>query len=261
MQKLKILLLAVLVLVLASTSTSRADALGLGSASHPAEAPVLRHEDENQPPEAISDEADEAKVVYLTFDDGPDPNWTPLILQILDRYHAGATFYMIGRNANSHPELTRMIAEHNQTIAVHGYNHLDLAHVDFQTFYLEVNDTAEAILESLKEEPNLESQYGKCLRPPYGSTSEYLYRNASEMDYAVSMWNIDTKDWQQLDPEEILNNVLKGLEPGKVILMHNGGQEREKTVLGLQLVLHELIMRGYEVLPYCKNEGQAIQNP
>ncbi|HHX08262.1 MAG TPA: polysaccharide deacetylase family protein [Chloroflexi bacterium] len=197
------------------------------------------------------------KSVYLTFDDGPDPTWTPQILSILDRYGAGATFYMIGKNANTFPELVRSIAEHQQTIAVHGYNHMDLSTVDYNTFYREVYDTEAAILEALKQEPSLESQFGHCLRPPYGKVSETLTQNAINMKYAISMWNIDTKDWQQPDPEEMLAEVVKRLEPEKVILMHDGGEERAQTVKALQLILHELVMRGYEVLPYCTSEGQA----
>ncbi|MGI6259685.1 MAG: polysaccharide deacetylase family protein [Anaerolineaceae bacterium] len=203
------------------------------------------------------DQPDPEKIVYLTFDDGPDPKWTPQILEILARYHAGATFYMIGRNANTHPEIVRQVAEQNQNIAVHGYNHMDMSHIDFQTFYYEVYDSEEVIRKALKAEPNLEAQFGKCLRPPYGRTSEYLYQNASEMDYEVSMWHIDTKDWQQPAPEEMLAELLKRLEPGKVILMHDGGEERAQTLLGLQLILHELIMQGYQILPYCTSEGQA----
>lgn len=201
------------------------------------------------------------KNVYLTFDDGPDPKWTPQILNILDRYNARATFYMIGRNANTFPELVRSIAERQHTVAVHGYNHIDLSTVDYNTFYLEVHDTEAAILEALKAEPSLEAQFGHCLRPPYGKTSETLTQNATKMKYAISMWNIDTKDWQQIDPEEMLAEVLKRLEPEKVILMHDGGEERAQTVKALPLILHELVMRGYTVLPYCTSEGQAILVP
>lgn len=207
----------------------------------------------------VDEENEDDKVVYLTFDDGPDPDWTPQVLDVLARYHAGATFYMIGRNANTFPELVRQIAEAGQTIAIHGYNHMDMSYIDYQTFYLEVHDSETVILEALGEE--FESHFGRCLRPPYGKTSEFLYANANQMDYEVSMWNIDTKDWQQPDPAEMLDSLIKRLEPEKVILMHDGGQEREKTLTGLRLILHELIMQGYHVLPYCTNQGQAIQIP
>lgn len=218
---------------------------------------------QQQPPsqEATNNEAEPQKVVYLTFDDGPDPDWTPLILDVLDWYHAGATFYMVGRNANTYPELVRLVAEHNQSIAVHGYNHMDLSAVDYGTFFLEINDSEEAIRKALQTEPNLEAQYGMCLRPPYGSTSDRLYNHALRMDYSVSMWNIDTKDWQQPAPDEMLAELIKRLEPGKVILMHDGGVDRQATLEGLQLILHELIMQGYQILPYCTSEGQAIDIP
>jgi peptidoglycan/xylan/chitin deacetylase (PgdA/CDA1 family) len=201
------------------------------------------------------------KVIYLTFDDGPDPHWTPTILKILDKYGAGATFYMIGRNASTFPDIVRLIAEHKQNIAVHGYNHTDLGSVDYTTFYLEVHDTEQVILDALRGEPNLEGQYARCLRPPYGQASNMTYQYAYQMGYAISMWTIDTIDWQQPDPTVMLSILLSGLEPGKVILMHDGGEQREQTIAGLQLILHELIMQGYKIKPYCTSSGQAITNP
>lgn len=200
---------------------------------------------------AESEQTEPEKIIYLTFDDGPDPKWTPQILDILARYQAGATFYMIGRNAATFPEIVRMIAEHNQNIAIHGFNHIDMSNLDYQTFSLEVQDTEAVIMRALQAEPSLASQFGRCLRPPYGLTSDRLYQTARQMGYEVSMWNIDTNDWKQPNPEEMLSELLKGLEPGKIILMHDGGKEREQTLLGLQLILHELIMQGYKIKPLC----------
>ena len=207
------------------------------------------------------EETDNEKVIYLTFDDGPDPHWTPTILSILDKYGAGATFYMIGRNASTFPDMVRLIAEHKQSIAVHGYNHIDLGSVDYTTFYLEVHDTEQVILDALRGEPSLEGQFAHCLRPPYGRASNMTYQYAYQMGYAISMWTIDTIDWQQPEPTVMLSILLSGLEPGKVILMHDGGEQRERTIAGLQLILHELIMQGYKIEPYCTSRGQAITNP
>ena len=191
------------------------------------------------------------KVVFLTFDDGPDPIWTTQILTLLERYQANATFYMIGFNVVSHPEVVREIARRGQTIGVHGFNHYDLSAAGYSYFYAEVHDTEMAIIAAMEGDQELAKQLGHCMRPPYGRKSPLLTANAEAMGYEVSMWNIDTNDWQQPDPDDMLADILKILEPGKVILMHDGGKEREKTLLGLQLILHELIMQGYRIEPLC----------
>jgi len=202
---------------------------------------------------------DPANVVYLTFDDGPDPKWTPQILAVLERYQAGATFSMIGQNVVSNPEVVREVAGHGQTISVHAFNHLDLSTAGYTFFYNEVHDTEAVIMEAFQGDQELIRQFGRCIRPPYGKKSDVLYANAESMGYDVSMWNIDTKDWSGLSPEEILVHFKSALEPQKVILMHDGGLDRSNTVRALELILHELLMQGYTVLPYCTQEGQAIK--
>jgi peptidoglycan/xylan/chitin deacetylase (PgdA/CDA1 family) len=200
-------------------------------------------------------------VLYLTFDDGPSPIWSEQILDVLDFYHAGATFYMIGSNAAKHPEIVREIASKGQTVAVHGYNHSDLSGYGFQAFYQEVHNTETVILDALSNGKDLTSQFVRCLRPPYGSNSELLKMNARSMDYEVSMWNIDTNDWSGISPEEILSDFRQKIEPQKVVLMHDGGLDRENTVKALKLILHEMLMQGYQSLPYCAEDGQAIKIP
>lgn len=202
---------------------------------------------------------DPANIVYLTFDDGPDPEWTIQILNILERYQAGATFYMVGSNVVSHPEIVREVASRGQTIAVHGFNHVDLSGVGYGYFYNEIHDTETAIMAALEEDQALIQQFGRCMRPPYGKRSNLLEINAETMGYEVSMWNIDTKDWLGLSPEEILTHIRASLEPQKVILMHDAGLDRSNTIRALELILHELLLQGYTVSPYCTHEGQAIK--
>lgn len=211
------------------------------------------------PSQAVLPPKDPENVVYLTFDDGPDPKWTLQIVDVLERYQAGATFYMIGYNVVSHPEVVREVASRLQTISVHGFNHVDLSTAGYTLFYNEVHDTESAIMEALQGDQELIRQFGRCVRPPYGKKSALLYTNAEAMGYDVSMWNIDTKDWSGVSPEEILVHFKSALEPQKVILMHDGGLDRANTVKALELILHELLMQGFTVLPYCTHDGQAIK--
>jgi peptidoglycan/xylan/chitin deacetylase (PgdA/CDA1 family) len=202
--------------------------------------------------------ADPEKKVYLTFDDGPDPVWSPQVLTVLRKYQAHATFFMIGRNASTFQETVLQIASDGNTLANHSYNHYDLTTLNFQGFSLEVGDTEQSIRKALKGRPELAGQVTKCLRPPYGKSNETVYAYATQMGYSISMWNLDTRDWAGLAPEAILTNFSDKLQPDRVILFHDGGEDRQNTIEALDLVLHELIMQGYEILPYCTEAGQAI---
>ena len=202
--------------------------------------------------------ADPEKKAYLTFDDGPDPVWSPQVLEILRKYQAHATFYMIGRNAFTFQDTILAIASDGNTLANHSYNHYDLTTLNFQGFSLEVGDTEQSIRNALKDHPELASQVTKCLRPPYGKSNETVYAYATRMGYSISMWNLDTRDWAGLAPEAILANVSEKLQPGRVILFHDGGEDRQYTVDPLDLVLHELIMQSCELLPFCTKAWQTV---
>ena len=202
--------------------------------------------------------ADPEKKAYLTFDDGPDPVWSSQVLAVLRKYQAHATFYMIGRNAATFQDTIIQIASDGNTLANHTYNHLDLTTLDYLGFSLEVGDTEQSIRYALRDHPELEAQVTKCLRPPYGKSNETVYSYAMGMGYSISMWNLDTRDWAGTDPEDVLSDFSSKLQPDRVILFHDGGQDRQNTVESLDLVLHELIMQGYEILPYCTEAGQAV---
>lgn len=199
-------------------------------------------------------------VIYLTFDDGPDPKWTPQVLALLQKYHATAVFYEIGRNARSFPQTTLEVAEAGQKIGLHGYNHIELSKLGFHDFSLEVTDTRDAISDALSSRPDLAGQLTPCLRPPYGAVSDSVYNFAYTMNYAISMWHLDTRDWTGISGEEILAIVEKELQPYRVVLMHDGGENRAETIRGLGLVLHELTLRGYHFEPYCTEHGQEYNH-
>jgi len=216
-------------------------------------------------PAAIISSPIQGNVVYLTFDDGPDEKWTPLILEQLAKHNAKATFFMIGINASSEPETVLAVAEGGHTIGNHSYNHISLAYIGWSYFNLEITDTNRVIRDALSSRPALLSQVAQCIRPPFGEVSSDVYNFASRLNYDISMWSLDTRDWQGLSygisAEVILDTVLEGLEPGSIILMHDGGKNRSETVGGLGLVLHELIFRGYSFEPLCNADGQVVVYP
>ena len=196
--------------------------------------------------------ADPDKVIYLTFDDGPDPKWTPQILELMQRYNAVGTFFELGRSAATFPEVVRALAEGGQTLANHSYSHADFTTLDYGSFYSEVSNTNWAILNALASSEGLSSQVSSCLRPPYGAVNSQVYSYISQIGFVPAFWTIDTLDWKGIPGDSILNNVKAGLvNSNKVVLMHDGGENRENTVEGLGLVLHDLTLAGYRFEPFC----------
>jgi peptidoglycan/xylan/chitin deacetylase (PgdA/CDA1 family) len=201
--------------------------------------------------------ADPDKVIYLTFDDGPDPKWTPQILELMQRYKAVGTFFELGRSAATFPEVVRALAEGGQTLANHSYSHADFTKLDYGSFYTEVSNTNWALLNALADTEGLSSQITPCLRPPYGAVDANVYSYIAQIGFVPAFWTIDTWDWSGIPGDSILENVKAGLTyPNKVVLMHDGGQNRENTVEGLGLVLHDLTLAGYRFEPFCTENGE-----
>ena len=227
------------------------------TASNPETSPENTYPIETQSP----DSNEPIKPVYLTFDDGPDPNWTPKVLSLLNRYNAKATFYMLGRNVASYPELVVDLAKAGQSLANHSFNHPSFNSLSYEAIGREVGDTTWVTRNALTNHPELANQVVSCVRPPYGEANGGVYNALWGLGYNVSMWDLDTMDWQQPAPATILQQVLAQIETHRVILMHDGGENRQSTIESLALILHELTMQGYRFEPYCTQNGQANFTP
>ncbi len=152
------------------------------------------------------------KVVYLTFDDGPDCRYTPKILEALRKYDARATFFVIGTNLQSNRSIAEKIVAQGSTIANHTWNHESLKGVSREQFQSAVGRTQE-LMGSLGT---------KCLRPPYGATDENTWSYAQDIGLTVWNWSIDTVDYRKPSPDMITERA-GAAGPGSVVLMHDGG--------------------------------------
>jgi peptidoglycan/xylan/chitin deacetylase (PgdA/CDA1 family) len=182
------------------------------------------------------------KVIHLTFDDGPDPTWTPEVLRVLARYNARATFFAVGRYAEVYPQLIQAAVAAGHTVGNHTYSHWSLVGLSREQFSREVLRAEEAL-----------GGYGvKCLRPPYGHTDANTRAYAAELGYSVVMWTIDPYDWQQPGASVIASRVVSRAYPGAVVLFHDGGGNRAQTVAALESVLFQLSQQGYRFEPVCR---------
>lgn len=176
-------------------------------------------------------------VVALTFDDGPDPEFTPRILEILDRHRARATFFMIGRRAEAHPELVAEVVRRGHSVANHTYSHPSLPHLPGRRRRAEIRRCSTAI--GPHEAP--------LFRPPKGRQSVGSRLDALWCGYRVIGWSGEADDWVAHDPGWIARRLRDRLAPGRILLLHDGlwdpkdeaAVDREPTVEAVRLLLEE----------------------
>ncbi|MCL2458586.1 MAG: glycosyltransferase [Desulfobulbus sp.] len=188
--------------------------------------------------------------VTLTFDDGPDEKWTPMILDILKARKVKATFFMIGTNMEKHPKIVQRVLDEGHMIGVHTYSHPNVAQISEERAHLEFNAT-QRLLESITGHSTT------LFRPPYNADTnphdqEELVpvKLAQEMGYLTVTEDIDPEDWNKPGVAVMLERVQHGRMRGdKVVLLHDAGGDRSQTVTALPLIIDYLNARGDRILP------------
>lgn len=187
-----------------------------------------------------------AKNVYLTFDDGPDPVCTPLILSALRREHIHATFFVLGYRSERYPSLVRQLHQDGHEIGNHGYYHTFIVHKTKSWIERDVR-RADAAIEAVS---GTRPQY---FRPPGGILSETDAGLVSKIGHPIAMWTVDTKDWKATSANSIIAAVKAGTRPGAIILMHDGiATSSHYTAQALPTIIRWLHTQGYvlTVLPH-----------
>lgn len=174
------------------------------------------------------------KMVALTFDDGPDSKTTPQALEILKRYNAKATFFMVGQNVAANPELAKRVLDEGHQLGIHTWSHPDLTKLPLNQSKKEILDTQEAIYKATGIRPMI-------TRPPYGAINSTV-QNA--VDQSFIMWSVDSLDWKTRNTKAIMQEIVK-TQPGSIILMHDIHQT---TIDALPSVLDYLKNNGYTLV-------------
>ncbi|MCG5436439.1 polysaccharide deacetylase family protein [Micromonospora foliorum] len=183
--------------------------------------------------------------VALTFDDGPDPTWTPLILDVLRRAQVKATFCLVGENAEAYPDLVRAIVAEGHTVCNHTWNHdLDLGTRPRQDIEADLQRTSNAIHAAAAQ---TSIQY---FRQPGGAWTDQVVAVADELGMTSLHWAVDPRDWEVPGAASIAATVIQGVEAGSIVLMHDGGGDRQGSVTALDAILPDLMRRfAFEALP------------
>lgn len=168
------------------------------------------------------------KIVALTFDDGPHPTHTPVLLEILKRHQVPATFFVLGSRVEQYPALARQIVTSGHQIGNHTWDHADLSSLDTDTIKADLDRTALAVAVATGAVPQV-------MRPPYGVVTTELQQAAAT---PLVLWSIDPKDWRDREADTVVQRVEAEIKPGSVILLHDiygsSVEATERIILSLK---------------------------
>lgn len=181
------------------------------------------------------------KIVALTFDDGPDREFTPIIAGLLKKYKAKGTFFVIGENLKTNNDIAQDLLKNGHEIANHSYSHRKFSTLNEFQIREELNSTEELIT-SIQQKPL------KLMRPPTGHFDKRVVDIFNNMNYITILWgwNQDTRDWAETNGQAIAARVIKNLKNGDIIIMHDSGGDRASTIQTLEIILPKLQELGYE---------------
>ena len=176
--------------------------------------------------------------IALTFDDGPHPRLTPVILDILAEYGIRATFFMVGENVGYYHEAARAVVEAGHEVGNHTFSHRKFDRMGEEELLREIS-ACESALSEVTDSPV------RLIRPPEGQVSDTMRRVMGTLDYRVILWDVDTRDWAHTSPEEISRHILETVEAGDIILMHDFIGYNSPTPEALRRVIPALLERGF----------------
>ncbi|MBC7327213.1 polysaccharide deacetylase family protein [bacterium] len=180
--------------------------------------------------------------IFLTFDDGPHPIYTPTILEILNKYAVKATFFVCGKNIEKYPKILEQIVKNKHSVGNHSYSHSRLL-TFIGAFRREIERTTELILKITSLKTNL-------FRPPWGIRPPWLTRYLKRNGYQLVLWDIDPEDWQRIPAEKIASRVIEKAKDNCIVLLHDGDgirqkSSRENTVKAIPIIIEALVEKGY----------------
>ena len=181
--------------------------------------------------------------VALTFDDGPDPDATPAVLEALRSAEARAVFFLVGEQVEAHPELARQVADEDHVVALHGFRHVEHDELGDEA-RADMERGAAAVAAATGVDPRL-------YRPPYGRFSERSYAAARELGLMPVYWSAWGSDWEPIPPERIAETAIRDLDPGAILLLHDSARyatrpSAKPTAEALPAILAAMQERGLE---------------
>jgi peptidoglycan-N-acetylglucosamine deacetylase len=179
-------------------------------------------------------------LLYLTFDDGPDPRTTPYLLELLEESGVSATFFLIGENVERYPELVQQIYDRGHLVANHTYSHSWMPTLRVNQIEREINITNQRIEEVTGVKPHL-------FRPPYGIMDKRAGDCLREQGMTPVYWGSAPEDWSVPGTQRVIRRVMAKVSDGTVIVLHEGKFLGKQTIQAAKEIIYRCKHMGYEL--------------
>ena len=190
--------------------------------------------------------------VALTFDDGPHPETTPYLLDILKQYGAKATFFLVGEQVSRWPEIAARIADEGHAIGIHGLHHRTMVLQTPAQIRKDIGETVRRI-EAATGKP---LPFPRLLRPPYGFKTPVLARTAGQLGCRMIAWSVDPRDYDGISADCLVERVERKIAPGSIVLLHESPHS-DSTAQALPRLLQICRERGLACVPLTLKNGAA----
>ncbi|MBS3738316.1 polysaccharide deacetylase family protein [Mesohalobacter halotolerans] len=186
----------------------------------------------------IWDKPNSENEIYLTFDDGPIPEVTPWVLEVLKQYQIKATFFCVGENIEKHPEIFKQILAQNHAAGNHTYNHLKGWKTSAETYLDNIQNTQSVI--------NTFGANTSLFRPPYGKMTTAQSKAIINLGFDVIMWSVLGKDYSsKLSPQKVYDNIINNTTSGSIIVCHDNIKAYENLQKVLPKAIETLLEKGF----------------
>jgi peptidoglycan-N-acetylglucosamine deacetylase len=182
------------------------------------------------------------KVVAITFDDGPNPVYTPQVLEIFSKAKGKATFFMIGEQMRNHPEVVKLVTDQGHEIGNHTFTHPKLSQLSIHDCLNEIEETEKLVEKMAGRKPVI-------FRPPYFDYNQDTVSLLQKKRYPmIGALNLEAQDWEQPGVEHIVQKSREAVKDGSILIFHDGYGDRSQTIEAVQLLVSELTSQGYQLV-------------
>jgi peptidoglycan/xylan/chitin deacetylase (PgdA/CDA1 family) len=188
----------------------------------------------------------------MTFDDGPHATLTPKLLDLLAQEKIKATFFVLGENAQRHPEILKRAVAEGHEIGNHSWSHPNLAKLSNEALRGQLKRTDDVIVQAIGSHP-------KIMRPPYGElTPKQRQWVNSEFGYKVILWDVDPLDWKEPGPSIVAQRIIQGTKPGSIMLSHD---IHAQTITAMPETFDALLAKGFKFVTVSELLSLAASSP
>ena len=184
----------------------------------------------------------------MTYDDGPHPEYTPQLLDVLERYNVRTSFFWLGVCVERSPLIAKQVYQQGHGIGLHGYTHYPFPLMHRQALQQRLKLTQQAIATACNLNPQTCQQQIRNVRPPFGLFTPRILNWLHQWQYRPVMWSIVPEDWVEPRVEIVVQRVLAQVENGSLIVLHDGQQGGQNVAIATTQLIPQLQQQGYELV-------------